>query len=378
MNKKIKVLHTASMPTHIIGIFQQMQWEANAAKKLEIPWETKIYVPKNIVDTNFSCISSYSHVKIEKSYSFLKKIYVWIKLQKEFYRWLTNEIEQEQYDILLLRYSMNDPLLCSFLRCVRIPTVLVHHTLETFELAINPRPISTLRSWAEKMMGKRSLQEASGIIGVTQEILDYEIMRRKGNEIPTTVYPNGIYYEKNPAEDCRTESPELLMVASYFAAWHGLDLLLDSIESCSKSFTLHLVGELSNVHKARVSSESRICVHNSLNHNQIKKLAASCWVGLSSFALYRQCMKQACTLKVREYLMLGLPVYANYEENFPDSFPYFRKGEADIKKILLFANEMRHVSRKRITENAEPYISKTALLTELYHWLLENYIAHPV
>jgi glycosyltransferase involved in cell wall biosynthesis len=371
MRNQLKILHAAFMLKRRIGIIQQMQWELDASKELEIPWQTKLYVPKNLIHTNFSCIEQSPSIAVEDSFSFSKEILVLFKLQKEFYFWLKNKIEQ--YDILLLRYSMNDPFLYYFIDRVSIPTVLIHHTLETFELAMKPGPISTLRSWAEKMMGQRSLQAASGIIGVTQEILDYEIMRRKGSNIPTTVYPNGIYYEKSPADDYRTENPELLMVASYFAAWHGLDLLLDSIASCSKSFILHLVGELSNEHKDKIKNESRICVHNSLNHTQIKKLSASCWVGLSSFALYRNNMKQACTLKVREYLMMGLPVYADYEENFPDNFLFFRKGEASIDNILFFANEMRSVQRKTIAESAEPYISKTALLTELYQWLIKNH-----
>ncbi|XOF34675.1 MAG: glycosyltransferase [Candidatus Electrothrix sp. YB6] len=371
MEKKINVLHVASMIKYRVGIVQQMQWETTSAKVLKIPWETKLYCPRNLTDDTFSCIKHSPCIRIDNSQVFLRELYTWLRLQKEFYQWLENEIKQ--YDLLLLRYSINDPFLYSFLRRAGIPVVLVHHTLETFELAMRPGPASVLRALAEKLMGKRSLQAASGIIAVTQEIVDYEIARRKGNDIPTTVYPNGIYYKKTPADDHRTKEPELIMVASFFHAWHGLDLLLDSMESCSESFTLHLVGELPAVYKARASNKKRIHIHNSLTHNQIKRLAASCWVGLSSFALHRKHMQQACTLKVREYLMMGLPVYADYEENFPPAFPYFCKGEANIENILLFAKKMRSVSRESVAEIAEPYISKTGLLKGLYQWLLKSY-----
>lgn len=373
VKKQVRVLHAVSMVKHRIGIIQQMQWEMCAAQALTLPWKTQLYCPKNLVDTGFSCIKESSCVVAEKSGSSLRDLRGWLKLQKEFYQWVSHEIEH--YDILLLRYSIHDPFLSPFLHRTRIPTLLVHHTLETHELAVSLNPTSILRIWAEKMMAKRSLRAASGIIGVTQEILAYEIMRRKGSNIPTTVYPNGIHYEKAPADDCRTDVPELVMVASYFHAWHGLDLLLDSIASCAKPFQLHLVGELTAAQKVRVFNESRIHVHNSLNHNQIKSISATCWLGLSSFALHRKDMEQACTLKVREYLRMGLPVYANYKETLPTSFPYFRQGEANIEDILLFANEMRSVSRKSVAERAEPYISKTALLTELYDWLLTNHDA---
>lgn len=373
VKKQTRILHAASTVKHRIGVIQQMQWEQCAAQALKLPWKTQLYCPKNLVRTDFSCIKESSCVVAEESGGSLRELYAWLKLQKEFYRWLSHEIEH--YDILLLRYSIHDPFLSPFLHRTRIPTLLIHHTLETHELAVSLNPTSILRIWAEKMMARSSLRAASGIIGVTQEILNYEIVRRNGSDIPTTVYPNGIYYEKDPADDCRTDVPELVMVASRFQIWHGLDLLLDSIESCIKSFKINLIGELTTAQRNRVLNDDRIYVHNSLNHNQIKMFAANCWVGLSSFALHRNCMKQACTLKVREYLMMGLPVYANYKETLPDSFPYFRQGEANIEDILLFASEMRSVSRKSVAEGAEPYISKTALLTELYSWLLTNHDA---
>ena len=373
VKKQVRILHAASTVRHRLGIIQQMQWELGAAKALELPWKTQLYCPKNLIGTGtgFSCIKESSCVAAENSESSLKELLTWLKLQKEFYQWLGHEIDQ--YDILLLRYSIHDPFLFPFLHRIRIPTLLVHHTLETHELAVKHTPVSILRIWAEKMMAKRSLRAASGIIGVTQEILDYELMRRNGSDIPATVYPNGIHYEKDTADDCRTNVPELLMVASRFQIWHGLDLLLDSIGYCSKPFTLHLVGELTTAQKARGSSDTRIQVHGSLNHNQIKSIAARCWTGLSPFALHRNCMKQACTLKVREYFMMGLPVYANYQETLPDNFPYFCQGEANIEHILLFANEMRSVPRKSVADSAEPYISKTALLKELYEWLVLHY-----
>ncbi len=371
VKKQVRILHAASMVKHRLGIIQQMQWELSAANALKIHWKTLLYCPRNLIGANFSCIKKSPCLVTEQSKSSLKELCNWLKLQREFYQWLSHEVKY--CDILLLRYSIHDPFLFPFLHRTRIPTLLVHHTLETYELAVSRAPISILRICAEKMMARHSLRAASGIIGVTQEILEYELMRRNGGDIPVTVYPNGIHYEKNPADDCRTNAPELVMVASRFQIWHGLDLLLDSINSYRKPFILHLVGELTTAQKDRVSGDNRIQMHGSLNHDQIKSLAARCWVGLSSFALHRNCMKQACTLKAREYLMMGLPVYANYQETLPKSFPYFRQGEANIEDILFFAHEMRSVSRKSVADRAECYISKTALLTELYEWLLLHY-----
>ena len=77
-------------------------------------------------------------------------------------------------------------------------------------------------------------------------------------------------------------------------------------------------------------------------------------------------MREACTLKVREYLMLGIPVYAGYTDVFPESFRFYKKGEADIEAILNFAHSQRISSRIEICVASHPYINKEILLEKLY------------
>jgi hypothetical protein len=101
----------------------------------------------------------------------------------------------------------------------------------------------------------------------------------------------------------------------------------------------------------------------------IRRKTAEAWVGLSSFALHRQNMRQACTLKVREYLRLGLPVYAGYQDVFQDTFPYFRQGECNMADLLHYAREVRTSSPVAVAAAARPYIDKKVLLGSLYESL---------
>jgi len=98
-------------------------------------------------------------------------------------------------------------------------------------------------------------------------------------------------------------------------------------------------------------------------------LSERAWVGLSSFALERQSMRQACTLKVREYLSRGVPVYAGYDDVFPEGFSAYRKGPASISLILSYAREMRHMGKVDIARQAESFISKSRLVEGLSTWL---------
>ena len=81
-------------------------------------------------------------------------------------------------------------------------------------------------------------------------------------------------------------------------------------------------------------------------------------------------MKEACPLKAREYLDLGLPVYGNYKESLPPTFPYYQQGEPELRAILRFANKMAVVNHHQIREESIPFIDKTLLLQQLYHAIL--------
>ena len=86
-------------------------------------------------------------------------------------------------------------------------------------------------------------------------------------------------------------------------------------------------------------------------------------------------MKQACTLKVREYLLRGVPVYAGYDDVFPDGFRAYRKGPASISLILSYAREVRQLPRLDVVHEAEKFISKKILLEGLNRWLDDNFEA---
>lgn len=368
----MRFLHSAMLLRPVNGIVAQMSWEQQAADQLGLSWQTRAFtaaqgkVPETIrVD---------SGVQVSGQNKF-KLAWAWIVFRVRYVRWLR---EQTDVDVFILRHSVHDPFQYFFIRSCSKPVYLVHHSKELPELA-GGGLIGKLRAGAEAVLGRWSIRRAAGVIGVTPELSEYECARAGQADKYTFTYPNGVMYgpSSNVAlPDQRTDQPELLFVASHFYDWHGLDLLLDAMERTQKDFRLHVVGIVFDADLARCQNDPRIVLHGTLNAMQIAALVERCWVGLTSFALDRKGMQQACTLKVREYLMLGLPVYSGHQDVFDARFPFYRLGEVDMEAILDYAHTVRTASKAEVSKQAEPFIAKTNLLAGLAQALEGQGVKH--
>lgn len=352
------------------GVRNQMSWEALAAKEQGLSWDARLFCcHPEAPDSELIVQAKFGNSPVSsKGITFTDRA----RLHLRYLHWLRNV--EKNYDAILLRYNACDPFQVGFVRSIKRPIFSVHHTLEIPELNNSYNGCSRIAHVGlERFTERFTLDATHGTIAVTDEILRYEgIRNRRVEQKPGYVYPNGIYYAPDSSrklDDRRGKTPELLFVASQFAPWHGLDQLLASLPCSDDEFTLHLVGDLNPKDKAAASADPRVRMHGRLDSRSLQALSRQCWLGLSSFALDRNGMRQACTLKVREYLLNGLPVYANYKDVFPDGFRYYRMGSPDIQDILRYGRSIRDVSRDEVSEAARPFISKSALLRALHDWL---------
>lgn len=360
---KLRVLHSAALLRPPLGICTQMDWEQEAAHALGLEWQVKMFCPMHSKGA-FKVMHFDSTINAENLNNKLRKLLAWVQLRRNYHNWLLNQ--QDKVDIFLLRYYVHDPFQLAFVKRCKKPVYFVHHTLEVPELALPGGVSGWIRSNLETFIGNSTIAKASGTIGVTQEIIDYELTRAGAPDKPSYIYPNGIIFNKQELIDKRSDDiPELLFVAN-FSPWHGLDRLLTTIAKSKEKFLLHLVGKIPE-ELLPLAQDSRIRIYGTLTHEEIVILSQQCWIGLASFALDRNKMKQACPLKTREYLMLGLPVYGDYQDIFPKDAPYFRNGNEDIKEILQFAKDTRALAKEKISRLAQPSIDKKHLLAELFN-----------
>lgn len=363
--EKLRVLHCAALLSPPSGILSQMHSEREAAEALGLDWTVKMYCPGN-GQGDGEVIHYDNTINVASLDARFGKLMAWIKLRRNYHRWLLQQ--QDKVDIFLLRYYVHDPYQLAFVRTCKKPVLFVHHTLEVPELVLPGGLSGLVRSRLELLLGRPTISASSGVIGVTQEIVNYELERVGCADKPKWVYPNGIVFRDLEINDRRSRDvPELLFVAN-FAPWHGLDILLEEVARSDDEFVLHLVGAVPEDLSSKVK-DARIKVHGQLDQSQIAELSQRCWVGLSSFALFRNKMKQACPLKVREYLMLGLPVYGDYQDVFPFDAPYFMRGSARVPEILEFCHRTRALKKGDVIYMARSNIDKQALLRRLYESL---------
>ncbi|MCB5187689.1 glycosyltransferase [Methylobacillus caricis] len=361
----MRILHSAALLSPPPGILNQMRDESRAAQALGITWDVVMFSPElehDVVrESRWVC---FQHE------SMLARMLAWLFLRIEYHAWLL--AQAKHYDAFVLRYYVHDPFQLLFILLSSRPVFFVHHTLEVPELAMEVGILSHIRSGLERLFGALAIKACAGTIGVTHEIISHELARTGVSGRTGMLYPNGIFTETATLQDERGDIPELIFVAGFFASWHGLDLLLDAIQASEKEFVIHLVGQLEPEDLHRAQLDSRVVLHGKLDQAQIRALSARCWLGLSSFALDRKSMREACTLKVREYLASGLAVYAGHADVFPDDAKFFKHGPLDIPTILAYAQDVRELGRQDIAVLARPYIDKTILLGQLYASLQQD------
>lgn len=349
----MRYVHAAVSMNPSTGVIRQMAEEEQAAAALGLNWSTWLFQASDLSPA-------------------LSRWPGWLRytlLRVRFYFGLARLARRGHR--VLLRHSPGDPFLylASFFLGAYFT---VHHTLEETELAASKFPFSQLQLRLERALGRRVVARARGIVCLTPEIARHQLDRLTPRaERLVGIFPNGILYpdgETVPA-DRRGDQPEVIFVASYFFDWHGLEALLDSMTADGDGL-LHLVGTLPDTIRRKAEAIERVRIHGPLDLSTLDALTAQCWLGLSSFSLSSKGMTEACSLKVREYLRAGVPVYAGHRDSaLPPDFEYFRRGSAQWSEILGYAHAMRSASRSSVAESARPLIDKKVLLEQLHRCL---------
>ncbi len=360
----MKILHFGFMSKISHGIRNQLIDEICAADQLKsrgVQWSTVVFSLDNPKSDSF----------VQKIHPTGNKVFDYLKLHYVGFQWLKKQISN--YDFILFRYSPADPFsILNFNIYKNVYTI--HHTLEIEELkSLFSGLMGFVVVQLESIAGRLALGRVKGVLGITPEIIDYELSRIQYRpKLLQCKYPNGVDLRKVAvAGDQRQGPPTFLMVAYHYVCWHGLDLILEKLKSCSRDFQFHIVGTVFEGDKKVIQGDHRFILHGSLNLDHIRDLACRCDFGLTSLALFRKGMTQACSLKTREYLALGLPVYSGHEDPaFPTQFPYFIfDPNLDIENLFKMALNFLAENREVIRQTAAPYIDKLKIMETLISYL---------
>jgi glycosyltransferase involved in cell wall biosynthesis len=274
-------------------------------------------------------------------------------------RILSSARELSGYDVLFVRYPTAvdlDPL--ALLRGARARVVTVHHTKEVDAILSAGRGASLrLRAALERVQGPRILRRVDGIVGVTDEIREYELSRA-GRLVPSRTISNGIDVASVPPTGFAPfdgRELHLIFVASFNPPWHGTDRLLGGLRAYRGGVrvTLHMVGQDTGRPPGTQERVGNALVHHHgmLQGDALDRVFRSATLAVSSLSIRRAGLRQACALKTREYVARGIPFILGYDDvDVPDDCPFVLRvhdddAPIDIEAVVRFAERIGDPSR---------------------------------
>ena len=305
---------------------------------------------------------------------------------RNLYGWIIARRLARTHDVVLLRHMPFDPFVFFFAPFIR-NRVSVHHSKEVEELPLIRTGVKgRFAARLETYTGRAAVRYAIGVLGVTGEIAQHQVNTRAQGK-PWSVYANGIDLDSVPplADNRSGGIVQIAFICNTFSAWHGLDRLMAAVAKAPPmfgAFVIHLIGTLSDTQRAEINAMGPQAhlfrIHGHLTTVAYRTLLAECDVGLGSLAMDRQNLREGTTLKVREMLAMGLPVYSGHKDAaLPNDFAYYaHRRTVDIDDLCEFARTMKPHNRLDVRQAAAPYIEKAAAMQNVVEWCRTLIPAH--
>jgi hypothetical protein len=250
-------------------------------------------------------------------------------------RLILRSLDLAAYRAVVLRYpGAADLSLGELVARLGRRLVTEHHTDEPSELRMLARArglpgwlkLAAEEAWAPQLLGG-----IAGLVAVTDEIRRVELGR--GCSAPSLVIANGVEVDGLAATGCQPFDGRTLRLAfscASFWPWQGLDRLLAGLGAYrgGLAIELHLLGEVTAaadrqaIARFATHPSVRVVAHGVLARARCDEVLAQANLGISTLALQRKGMRQACPLKSREYAARGLPfVFAHEDDDVQPGFP---------------------------------------------------------
>jgi hypothetical protein len=354
----MKIAHLTVGRELLGGQIKQLEFEAAAASDMvDVSWSTIAY------QSELPASPLVRRIPWLLRPMFLRNLFAWLVALK---------LSREN-DYVLMRHITFDPFALLFAPLMH-NRASVHHAKEQQELLlIAPGLKGRLASLLEGISGRVGVRRASLILGVTNEIAQYELAQHAASR-PVGAYGNGVLPASIPllTDNRSRECRRFAFICGVFSAWHGLDKLIEAVDRCDADLSgrleVHLIGKLSNAQIAqiiRAPGRARVFrMHGVMDQMSYRDILSTCDAGVGSLAMERQGLREGSTLKVREMLAMGLPVYSGHRDaDIPEDFPYYRNASLiSVEDMLDFAQMMQLKTREDVAKSSTPYISKSAAM----------------
>jgi hypothetical protein len=209
-------------------------------------------------------------------------------------------------DVVYLRWDLFYPPMLAFPR--RAPLVIEINTDDLLEYALGTRIRALYNARTRALVMRR----ARAFVFVTDELSRRDSFRHFPGV--HSVISNGIDLSAYPIlPPPVNDRPRLVFVGSAGQPWHGIDKV-EVLAGLRPGWDIDVVGMMAD----DSASPSNVVWHGPLDRTGVLDVLGRADVGIGSLAMHRVGISEACPLKVREYLAVGLPVVYGYSDSDAD------------------------------------------------------------
>lgn len=248
-------------------------------------------------------------------------------------------VEAAVPDLVYVRYDLFLPAVWRLAR--RVPAVVELNSDDRAEMRLRG---AGARAY-NRLNRRRLLGAVRGTVCVTRELAH-------GVREPVAVIANGADPASVPSLPApANERPRAVFAGSPGLPWHGVDRLLD-LARALPGVDFDLVGPQAEGAPANVTQ------HGTLAGEAYWAVLGRADVAVGSLALERAGLREGSPLKVREYLLAGLPSVIGYEDtDFPELPWYLARHESPAA----FGAFLERVRGRRVPrDEVEPRVSSRA------------------
>jgi glycosyltransferase involved in cell wall biosynthesis len=215
-----------------------------------------------------------------------------------------------------------------------ISLILEVQTLMREELLARNR-VRAAQSW---LLDKFYLGNFTKFIFVSNEISASKRFKRFKRQDNSTVISNGVDLDliqeiKTPA--C-INPREFIFLGQNGQPWHGVEQILELARFMPK-FLFNIVG----VTDKFINIPKNVIFHGILTQNEYFPIAERCVLGIGTLNLKAKGMTEGSSLKIREYLGMGLPVFLRHTDtDFQNPPSYVLELPNDDKPITTYADRI--------------------------------------
>ncbi len=222
---------------------------------------------------------------------------------------LVESVRAFRPSLVYLRWDLFYPPMLRFPR--RVPLVVELNTDDEAESALGSRVRSTYNRLTRGLL----LGRARGFVFVTSELSAKPSFA--GFRAVHRVVTNGIELSAYPSPPAvEGPAPRLAFVGTADQPWHGVDKLVE-LAARRPAWRFDIMGLDADTALIGGPAPANVAWHGPLDRAQVVEVLATADIGVGTLALHRKSMTEACPLKVREYLAVGLPILYGYAD--PDA-----------------------------------------------------------